>query len=91
MRIVALTMCFLAAGAAAEAQERPLAGADLPRGVEARLNAIIKAPETRKVQGDVSILRTRGGQRGRVFGAGHRIRQDPWAIPSSSTGSLSAR
>lgn len=61
MRIVALTMCFLAAGAAAEAQERPLASADLPRGVEARLTAIIEAPETRKLQGDVSISELEAG------------------------------
>jgi hypothetical protein len=61
MRIVALTMCFLAVAAAAEAQERPLGHADLPRGVEARLTAIIEAPETRKLQGDVIISEPEAG------------------------------
>ena len=55
MRIVVLTMCFLAVGAAAEAQERSLAHADLPRGVEARLTAILEHPDTRKLSGDVVI------------------------------------
>jgi hypothetical protein len=61
MRIVALTMCFLAAASAAGAQERPLGHADLPRGVEARLTAIIEAPDTRKLQGDVIIAEPEAG------------------------------
>ncbi|MGQ0815744.1 MAG: hypothetical protein ACT4O1_15010 [Gemmatimonadota bacterium] len=55
MRIVTLTMCLLAAGVAAEAQERPLARADLPRAVEARLTAIIEDPATRQIYGETTI------------------------------------
>lgn len=55
MRIVALTMLLLAAGAAAEAQEHPLANADLPRGVEALLTAVIENPATRQITGEDTI------------------------------------
>ena len=61
MRIVLLTMCFLAAGAAAEAQEHPLAHADLPRGVEARLTAVIENPGTRQITGADTIAEPHTG------------------------------
>ncbi len=61
MRSAALALCLLAVTTAAQAQERPLARADLPRGVEARLNAIIDNPATRKLQGEATIADTVGG------------------------------
>lgn len=61
MRIVLLTVCLLAAGAAAQAQERPLARAGLPRGVEARLTAVIEDPATRKIHGEVTISEAQDG------------------------------
>jgi hypothetical protein len=55
MRIAALTMCLIAAGAAAQAQDRPLARADLPRSVEARLTAIIENPSTKTIRGEYTL------------------------------------
>src|SRR5688572_5031769 len=61
MRIVALTMCLMAAGAAAQAQERPLANAGLPRAVEARLTAIIEDPATRQLHGEATVTEVHSG------------------------------
>jgi len=61
MRIVALTMCLMAAGAAAEAQERPLANAGLPRAVEARLMAVIEDPATRQIHGEATVTEVHSG------------------------------
>jgi hypothetical protein len=61
MRIVALTMCLLAAGAAAEAQERPLANAGLPRAVESRLTAILEDPTTRQIHGQATVTEDHSG------------------------------
>lgn len=61
MRIVTLTMCLLAVTTTVQAQERPLAKADLPRGVEARLNAIIENPATRQLNGAATIADTVAG------------------------------
>ncbi|HEX6559281.1 MAG TPA: hypothetical protein VF021_07455 [Longimicrobiales bacterium] len=58
MRIVTLAMCLAAAATAAQAQERPLARADLPRAVEARLTAIIEDPATRQIHGAATIADT---------------------------------
>lgn len=61
MRIVPLTMCLLAVATTVQAQERPLAKADLPRYVEARLTAIIENPATKQINGPVTIADTVGG------------------------------
>ena len=61
MRAFLLAMCLAAAATAAEAQERPLADADLPRGVEEKLTAIIEHPDTRKITGEVTINEAQGG------------------------------
>src|SRR5687768_3726904 len=61
MRIVALTMCLLAAGAAAEAQERPFANAGLPRAVESRLTAILEDPTTRQIHGEATVTEVYSG------------------------------
>lgn len=58
MRIVTLTMCLLAVATTVQAQDRPLAKADLPRGVEARLTAIIENPATRQINGMTTIADT---------------------------------
>ena len=51
----------LAAGAAAQAQERPLANAGLPRSVETRLTRLIEDPATRKIDGEVTLAETHEG------------------------------
>lgn len=61
LRMVTLTTCLLAAGAAAQAQERPLANAGLPRSVENRLTALIEDPATKKIDGEVTMAETQEG------------------------------
>jgi hypothetical protein len=55
MRIVPLAMCLLALTANAQAQESPLAHADLPHTVETRLNAIINSPNTKQIHGEATV------------------------------------
>src|SRR5687768_8346935 len=61
MRSVAIAACLVALSSTVQAQEPSLARADLPRGVEARLNSIIENPATRKITGEATIAGTHVG------------------------------
>ena len=59
MRTSALALSLLFLGsAAAQAQDNPLAKADLPRGVEFRLKSIIEDPTTKKIEGEGTLADT---------------------------------
>jgi hypothetical protein len=61
MRIFLSSALLLATVSFADAQDRPIARAGLPRAVEARLTAVIDNPQTRQITGEATLSETHDG------------------------------